>query len=93
MPRIKLWPDKDVVQEKITIKTGKRYIKALVIKPKDYKGGAACVLWIHGGGFATGMKEMAYMTRAIDLVKQYAFGNYFAPQMKNGTECFVNQFI
>ena len=71
MPRIKLWPDKDVVQEKITIKTGKRYIKALVIKPKDYKGGAACVLWIHGGGFATGMKEMAYMTRAIDLVKKY----------------------
>ena len=24
---------------------------------------------------------------------EYALGNYFAPQMKNGTECFVNQFI
>ncbi|SEL93692.1 Acetyl esterase/lipase [Butyrivibrio sp. ob235] len=71
MVRIQLWPDNDVVQEKITIRAGKRQVNALVIKPKDYVGGAACVLWMHGGGLATGMKEMAYMTRAIDLVKKF----------------------
>ncbi len=29
------------------------------------------ILWIHGGGYATGMTEMIYMSRAIDLVKKY----------------------
>ena len=31
----------------------------------------ACVLWIHGGGYITGMKEMIHMSRAVDLVKKY----------------------
>ena len=71
MRRIKLWPDDEVVQEMITVRAGKRQVKALVVKPRDYKGGAACVLWMHGGGYTTGMKEMVYMTRAIDLVKKF----------------------
>ncbi len=29
------------------------------------------VLWIHGGGYITGLKEMVYMSRAIDLVKRF----------------------
>ena len=29
------------------------------------------ILWIHGGGYAVGMAEMIYMSRAIDLVKKY----------------------
>ncbi len=29
------------------------------------------ILWIHGGGYATGMAGMVYMSRAIDLVKKY----------------------
>lgn len=29
------------------------------------------VLWIHGGGYATGMAAMVYMTRALDLVRKY----------------------
>ncbi len=29
------------------------------------------ILWIHGGGYMTGMKEMVHMSRAIDLVKNY----------------------
>ena len=28
------------------------------------------VLWIHGGGYATGMPEMVYFTRAKDLVEK-----------------------
>lgn len=29
------------------------------------------VLWIHGGGYATGMAGMVYMSRALDLVRKY----------------------
>ena len=29
------------------------------------------VLWSHGGGYATGMKEMVYMGRAVDLVRNH----------------------
>ena len=29
------------------------------------------VLWIHGGGYITGMPEMVYMSRARNLVKKY----------------------
>lgn len=35
--------------------------------PKD----AAGVLWLHGGGYIAGMKEMVHMSRAVDLVKRY----------------------
>lgn len=29
------------------------------------------ILWIHGGGYATGMAGMIYMSRALNLVKSY----------------------
>ncbi len=29
------------------------------------------ILWIHGGGYATGMPEMVYASRAMDLVRRY----------------------
>ena len=29
------------------------------------------ILWIHGGGYATGMAGMIYMSRALPLVKKY----------------------
>ena len=37
-------------------------------KPQDQTPG---ILWIHGGGYVTGMAGMIYMSRAIDLVKKY----------------------
>jgi len=37
-------------------------------KPKENTPG---ILWIHGGGYITGMARMIYMSRAIDLVKKY----------------------
>ena len=30
------------------------------------------ILWIHGGGYVTGMARMIYMSRAIDLEKNTA---------------------
>ncbi len=37
-------------------------------KPKDK---TPAILWIHGGGYITGMARMIYMSRAIVLVKKY----------------------
>ena len=37
-------------------------------KPRDKTPG---ILWIHGGGYVTGMAKMIYMSRAINLVKKY----------------------
>lgn len=37
-------------------------------KPKEKTPG---ILWIHGGGYVTGMAKMIYMSRAINLVKKY----------------------
>ncbi len=60
--------------EKRKIPSTGRNIKILILKPtknakpeKETPG----ILWIHGGGYATGMAEMVYMSRALNLVKKY----------------------
>ncbi len=50
------------------IETPNGKIKALVLRPEGGNAGAPGVLWIHGGGYFLGMKEMAYMSRAVDVV-------------------------
>ena len=63
---LKLWPDRDIAVERTRI--GR--VPVLILRPRDRE--VSCgLLWIHGGGFATGMKEMVYMGRAADLVKKY----------------------
>ena len=47
-------------------------MKLLVFHPKHKKGKVPGVLWIHGGGYMTGMAEMAYFSRALDVVKSGA---------------------
>ena len=84
---ISLKPDKNIIVKKIKIKSGKRLIPALILAPKkpackvtgisiSNKPGitvsnAPGILWIHGGGYILGMKEMVHMSRAVDLVKRY----------------------
>ena len=64
-------PDKDIYVRKICIHAGKRKIQALVLSPKDTPEQATGVLWLHGGGYIAGMKEMVHMSRAVDLVKRF----------------------
>lgn len=68
----KLFPDKEVCCKKIHIprRDGKN-IPALVVSPKLRIKNAPGILWIHGGGYMTGMKEMVHMSRAVELVKKY----------------------
>ena len=64
-------PDPQIRVEKITIPSGHRRIPALVLSPKTGAAPSAGVLWIHGGGYILGMKEMVHMSRAVDLVKRF----------------------
>lgn len=51
------------------VKTGG--VKLLILQPVHKKGRVPGILWIHGGGYATGMAGMVYMSRAMALVKKY----------------------
>ncbi len=64
-------PDGDILVKKIYIPSGKSRIPALILSPKVSGGLATGVLWIHGGGYILGMKEMVHMSRAVDLVKKF----------------------
>lgn len=67
-----LFPDKDVKCTRISIPCrGGRHMPSLVVTPKIPRKNAPGILWIHGGGYMSGMKEMVHMSRAIDLVKNY----------------------
>lgn len=61
----KISTDKEINCTKIRIpqKNGKS-ISALLLSPKSPKKNAPGILWIHGGGYLTGMKEMVHMSRA-----------------------------
>ena len=57
--------------QKIYIPSGARRIPALVLSPEELSAPATGVLWIHGGGYISGMKEMVYISRAVELVKSF----------------------
>lgn len=63
---------KGVQVRNLTIPAGDRWIRLLVVSPEGVGPGSRVpgVLWLHGGGYATGMPEMVYESRAIDLVSE-----------------------
>lgn len=64
---INLTPPKDINVR--TIRIGR--MKALVLSPKEGAENAPGLLWLHGGGYFLGMKEMVFMSRAVRLVRWY----------------------
>ena len=70
--RIRLTPDKGLRVEKARLNG----VPTLILRPADREPAKNGLLWIHGGGYITGMKEMVYMSRAADLVKQYGVTVY-----------------
>ena len=72
--KIQLKPDDGIRVQKLRV--GK--VPALVLRPAKIAEAPVAVLWIHGGGYITGMKEMVYMSRAMDLVKNYG-ATVFSP--------------
>ncbi len=56
----------------VRIPVERRRVKLLVFCPVRARKApeqTPAVLWLHGGGYATGMAEMFYFTRAKALVK------------------------
>ena len=70
--KIKLTPDKDIHVQKIRVDR----VPVLVLKSANRPIAHIGLLWIHGGGYITGMKEMVYMSRAVDLVRKYGVTVY-----------------
>ena len=64
-------PDKSILVRKLRIPTANGGIPALVLSPQDAPANATGALWLHGGGYAVGMKEMVHMSRAVGLVKKF----------------------
>ena len=64
---IQLKPDDNIRVEKKKIGN----VPVLVLRPAKRESIPVGVLWIHGGGYILGMKEMVYMSRAMDLVKNF----------------------
>ncbi len=46
-------------------------VPTLILRPAERPPVGTAVLWIHGGGYVLGMKEMVYMSRAADLVTHF----------------------
>ncbi len=70
--KIKLTPDKDIRVQKIRVGN----VPVLVLKPAERSSADVGLLWIHGGGYITGMKEMVYMSRAAGLAGKYGVTVY-----------------
>ncbi len=56
---------------KIRIPTVRGSIPAMILSPQAAPTNATGILWLHGGGYMVGMKEMVFMSRAVDLVKRF----------------------
>ena len=64
-------PDRDVLVRTLRVPTAHGNVPALLLSPRTAQGNATGVLWLHGGGYAVGMKEMVHMSRAVGLVKHF----------------------
>ncbi len=62
---------KGIRSKRISIKVNGRRVPLLILQPLSKPENAPGVMWIHGGGYMTGMKEMAYIGRAADLVRNH----------------------
>ena len=64
-------PDREICVRTLRIPTARGSIPALLLSPSTAPADATGVLWLHGGGYAVGMKEMVHMSRAVGLVKRF----------------------
>ena len=64
---------KDYTVEKRKIPSSAGEMNVLILRPKQRLPAekTPAILWIHGGGYATGMAAMIYMSRALPLVRKY----------------------
>ena len=71
---LNLIPDKDISVDHIRI----GQVLTVVLRPKNMVSNAPGLIWIHGGGYILGFKEMVFMGRAANLVKRFGL-TVFSP--------------
>ena len=64
-------PDPGIRVQAVRIPTENDGMSALLLSPLAAPKNAAGILWLHGGGYIAGMKEMVHASRAVDLVKKF----------------------
>ena len=64
-------PDPDILIRKLHIPRAGGSVPALLLSPREAVSEATGILWLHGGGYFAGMKEMVHTSRAVDLVKNF----------------------
>ncbi|MBQ1568255.1 MAG: alpha/beta hydrolase [Erysipelotrichaceae bacterium] len=63
--------NKNVTTKTINLPVNGRIVPLLIIAPVNRPENATGVLWMHGGGYFCGFKELVYNSRGIDLVEQF----------------------
>ena len=63
-------PDPGIRVQAVRIPTENGGMSALLLSPLAASKNAAGILWLHGGGYAVGMKEMVHMEMAELAEKQ-----------------------
>lgn len=58
-------------REKIIVPTKNGKMRIILLRPRKQKGLLPGILWIHGGGYATGMAEMVHYSRGKSIAKKY----------------------
>ena len=56
-------------RETMKIEACGRKMELIILRPKEASGPLPGLLWIHGGGYATGLASMVYVSRAVDLLE------------------------
>ena len=64
-------PDPDILVRKLRIPRAGGSVPALLLSPKEAVSETTGILWLHGGGYFAGMKEMVHASRTVDLVKSF----------------------
>lgn len=64
-------PDSLRVTKDYAVSADGRRVPLLILAPKERRAGVPGVLWLHGGGYMLGMKEMVYMSRGVDLAERF----------------------
>ena len=62
---------KDLDAVTIRPRLGGRRVPLIILRPKKLPAPGPGLLWIHGGGYFLGMKEMVYSSVAAELVRTY----------------------
>ena len=67
------------------IETSAGEMKLIILHPEKAEGPVPGILWIHGGGYVSGMADMVYVSRGADAARRYG-AVVVSPEYRLATE-------